>query len=135
MRRFTALLPILSLLLATTAPSGAMAQAAAPSGVSGQAAAPSGVSGQAAAGDADAVGAEPPAARELAGKARVRKESIRDEEFIVLDPRDPRLAPSPALPPRTGFVAAGMGFAIVPTPPVAVETRPSRLDRGFRVER
>jgi hypothetical protein len=115
MRRFTAPLAILALLLTTTAPLGATAQAAA--------------------GDTEAVGAERPAARELAGKARVRKESIRDEEVTVLDSRDPRLAPAAALPRRTGFVAAGMGFAILPPPPVAVETRPSRLDRGFRVER
>lgn len=89
------------------------------------------------AGESDtlAVGPERPAARELAARARVRKEAIGDEEVTVLPAGDARLQRSSAMPRRTGFIAAGMGFAVLPPPAVPVEERPARADRGFRVER
>lgn len=87
-------------------------------------------------GDTLAVGPEKPAERELATKQRVRKESISDDDVVILDARDARLkAAAPSLPRRTGFVAAGLGFVAMPPPPVTVEERPVRGDRGFRVER
>ena len=86
-------------------------------------------------GDTAAVGPDRPAARELAARARVRKEAIGDGEVTILGADDARLRRSNDLPRRTGIVAAGMGFAIMPPPAVAIEERPVLGDRGFRVER
>jgi len=84
-------------------------------------------------GDTTAVGPDKPVARELAARSKVRVESIDDDEVKVLEGR---VKSNSGFPRRTGVVAAGMGFAVLPLPVVKLEERPLRdQDRGFRVER
>lgn len=84
-------------------------------------------------GGTTAVGPDKPAARELAARSKVRVESIDDDEVKVLEGR---VKSNNGFPRRTGVVAAGMSFAVLPPPVVEVEERPLRdQDRGFRVER